>query len=168
MNIFDEPKIDCHNHVFDPKRFPYQEGNIYLPSGQEIGTPAQFLNVLDTYGVRHALVVEPNSGYGTDNRCLLDFIARSGGRVKGVAVAPENATRLKSRSGSMRACSKKLRGMRWPEVLDGEPKLTLLPLRSARPWMVGWVVMKTERNAASSARCTRGTALPPERIFACT
>ncbi len=93
MNIFDEPKIDCHNHVFDPSRFPYQEGNIYLPSGQEIGTPAQFLNVLDTYGVRHALVVEPNSGYGTDNRCLLDFIARSEGRVKGVAVAPENATR---------------------------------------------------------------------------
>ena len=93
MSIFDEPKIDCHNHVFDPVRFPYQEGTIYPPSGQEIGTPAQFLNVMDAYGVRHALVVEPNSGSDTDNRCLLDFIARSNGRVKGVAVAPDDVSR---------------------------------------------------------------------------
>ena len=86
MSIFDEPKIDCHNHVFDPARFPYQEGNFYLPAGQELGTPAQFLNVLDTYGVRHALLVEPNSGYDSDNRCLLDTLARSKGRLKGIAV----------------------------------------------------------------------------------
>jgi hypothetical protein len=23
LSIYDEPKIDCHNHVFDPARFPY-------------------------------------------------------------------------------------------------------------------------------------------------
>ena len=23
MNIYDEPKIDCHLHIFDPRRFPY-------------------------------------------------------------------------------------------------------------------------------------------------
>ncbi len=86
MNIFDEPKIDCHSHVFDPARFPYPEGNFYQPSGQERGTPAQFVQVLDAYGVRNALLVEPNSGYDFDNRCLLDTIARSGGRLKGMAV----------------------------------------------------------------------------------
>lgn len=92
MNIFDEPKIDCHNHLFDPGRFPYQEDNFYPPSGQELGTPAQFMHVLDAYGVRHALVVQPNSGYDTDNACLLDAICRSKGRLKGVAVTSLDAS----------------------------------------------------------------------------
>jgi predicted TIM-barrel fold metal-dependent hydrolase len=93
MTIFDEAKIDCHSHVFDPERFPYEDGNFYLPAGQERGTPAQFIQVLDAYGVRHALLVEPNSGYGLDNRCLLDTIARAGGRLKGVAVVRNDAPR---------------------------------------------------------------------------
>ncbi len=93
MSIFDEAKIDCHNHVFDPERFPYQEGNFYLPAGQERGTPAQFMQVLDAYGVRNAVLVEPNSGYGPDNRCLLDTIARSNGRLKGIAVVGNEAPR---------------------------------------------------------------------------
>lgn len=93
MSVFDEPKIDCHNHVFDPARFPYQEGNFYHPSGQEMGTPAQFLNVMDAYGVRHALVVEPNSGYDSDNRCLVDTLARNEGRLKGIAVVANDWSR---------------------------------------------------------------------------
>ena len=86
MNIYDEPKIDCHNHVLDPVRFPYAADTAYRPAGQEIGSAPYFLHVLDAYGVRHALLVGPNSGYGTDNRCLLDAIGRSGGRFKGIAV----------------------------------------------------------------------------------
>jgi len=92
MSIFDEPKIDCHNHVFDPARFPYQPDTPYRPTGQEIATAAQFRHVMDCYGVRYALVVGPNSGYNTDNRCLLDAIAGSGGRCKGVAVVPNDIT----------------------------------------------------------------------------
>ena len=76
MNIYDEPKIDCHNHVIDPARFPYAADTAYRPAGQEIGSAPYFMHVLDAYGVRHALLVGPNSGYGTDNRCLLDAIAR--------------------------------------------------------------------------------------------
>jgi predicted TIM-barrel fold metal-dependent hydrolase len=93
MNIYDEPKIDCHNHLFDPVRFPYPEDAFYRPVGHEIGTPDNFHHVLDAYGVRHALVVEPNSGYGPDNRCLLDAIARSHGRFKGMAVVGMGASR---------------------------------------------------------------------------
>ncbi len=92
MSIFDEAKIDCHNHILDPKRFPYQPDTPYRPSGQEIATPEQFHAVLDTYGVRHALVVGPNSGYGTDNRCLLDVIEKSNGRFKGVAVVANDTS----------------------------------------------------------------------------
>ena len=86
MSIFDEPKIDCHTHVFDPARFPYAPDTHYRPAGQETGTAAQLLQVMAAYGVSYALVVGPNSGYGLDNRCLLDAIAHSGARCKGIAV----------------------------------------------------------------------------------
>jgi len=93
VGIFDEPKIDCHNHVFDPARFPYIPDAVYRPAGQEIGTAAQLMRVLDAYGVQYALIVGPTSGYAEDSRCLLDAIARSEGRCKGVAVVPLDAGR---------------------------------------------------------------------------
>ncbi len=89
--IFDEPKIDCHVHVLDPQRFPYAADTHYAPAGQETGTAAQLLQVLDTYGARHALIVGTNSGYGLDNRCMLDAVARSNGRCKGIAVVANDA-----------------------------------------------------------------------------
>jgi predicted TIM-barrel fold metal-dependent hydrolase len=86
MHIFDEPKIDCHAHVIDPANFPYGRDIAYKPSGQEIGTAAQFREVMKTFGVRHALLVQPNSGYGGDNSCMLDAIAKGEGRFKGIAI----------------------------------------------------------------------------------
>ena len=93
MSIFDEPKIDCHNHVLDPGRFAYGTDVAYRPAGQEIATRAQHLAVMNTYGVRHALVVGPNSGYGNDNRCLLDVIKQGHGRFKGIAVVANEVGR---------------------------------------------------------------------------
>jgi len=90
MSICDEPKIDCHCHVLDPVRFPYGNASIYRPAGQEIGTAAQFTRVMDAYGVTHALLVGPNSGYEQDNCCLLDAIANGAGRFKGIAVVPND------------------------------------------------------------------------------
>lgn len=90
MGVFDEDKIDCHNHVLDPVHFPYAADTAYRPAGQEIGSQTQHRAVMDAYGVRHALIVGPNSGYGEDNRCLLDTIARSEGRFKGIAVVPNH------------------------------------------------------------------------------
>ena len=93
MNVFDEPKIDCHCHVLDPARFPYAPDVAYRPAGQEIAPLEQYLQVMDAYGIRHALMVGPNSGYGLDNRCLLDALERGGGRFKGIAVAPSDIDR---------------------------------------------------------------------------
>jgi predicted TIM-barrel fold metal-dependent hydrolase len=90
--IFDEPKIDCHAHVLDPARFPYQANTHYAPAGQELGTPAQFGQLMDAYGTRYALLVGPNSGYGLDNSCMLDTIAHGQGRYKGVAVVANDVT----------------------------------------------------------------------------
>lgn len=90
--IFEERKIDCHVHVFDPARFPYDANTHYRPAGREIGTPAQLAQVMDAYGAVHALLIEPNSGYGLDNSCMLDTLARGGGRYKGVAVVGNDTT----------------------------------------------------------------------------
>jgi predicted TIM-barrel fold metal-dependent hydrolase len=86
LRILDEPKVDAHVHVLDPERFPYGADTHYRPAGQEIATADQLFQVMDTYGVQHALIVGPNSGYELDNRCMLDAVARSGGRCKGIAV----------------------------------------------------------------------------------
>jgi predicted TIM-barrel fold metal-dependent hydrolase len=86
MDIFKEEKIDCHAHVIDPANFPYGEDIEYKPSGQEIGTTAQFRQVMKTYGVTHCMLVQPNSGYGGDNSCMLDAIEYGEGAFKGVAI----------------------------------------------------------------------------------
>jgi predicted TIM-barrel fold metal-dependent hydrolase len=91
MAVFSEPKIDSHCHIVDPARFPFAPDTPYRPSGQEIAPLDQFWPVMDTFGVTKALLVGPNSGYGTDNRCLLDALGRGNGRLKGVAVVPLDA-----------------------------------------------------------------------------
>jgi len=93
MSVFDEPKIDCHCHILDPDRFPYAADVAYRPAGQEQGTLAQYFQVMEAYGIRHSLIVGPNSGYGLDNRCLLDALRRGQGRFKGIAVVKNDIAR---------------------------------------------------------------------------
>ena len=84
------PIADCHNHILDPKRFPYGAANRFHPGGPEINTAAQFTQLLAAHGVTHALIVGPNSGYGLDNGALLDAVAQGQRRFKGVAVVPND------------------------------------------------------------------------------
>ena len=93
MTLFEEDKIDCHCHVFDPARFPYRDDTPYRPAQQEIGTAVQLVRVMDAYGVRHALLVGPTSGYRTDNRCLLDALETYEGRLRGIAVVDDDISR---------------------------------------------------------------------------
>ena len=90
-SIYTTPKVDCHCHILDPTGFAYAADVAYRPAGQETGSADYFLQVMDAYGVQYALLVGPNSGYSTDNRCLIDAIARSQGRFKGVAVVANDA-----------------------------------------------------------------------------
>jgi predicted TIM-barrel fold metal-dependent hydrolase len=93
LSIFDEPKADCHNHVFDPARFGYSPTARYLPAGPEVGTRAQLTAVFEAYGVQRALVVQPNSGYDDDNRCLIDVLAHGEGRLQGMAIVANDVSR---------------------------------------------------------------------------
>ena len=85
--------IDCHAHVIDPQRFAYVDGAGYRPQPHETGTREAFTATLDAHDVTHALLVQP-SCYDIDNAAMLDAIARSHGRFKGIAVvAPDIAER---------------------------------------------------------------------------
>jgi predicted TIM-barrel fold metal-dependent hydrolase len=88
-----EPKIDCHLHLLDPRRFPYHPQAWYHPVDSEQGSAEQLIDLFDAFGVEHAVVVGPNSGYDTDNRCLLDLLDRGRGRFKGVAVVDNEISR---------------------------------------------------------------------------
>jgi predicted TIM-barrel fold metal-dependent hydrolase len=63
--IYTLPKVDCHCHILDPARFAYGDDVPYRPAGQETGSADYFAQVLDAYNAQHALLVEPNSGYGS-------------------------------------------------------------------------------------------------------
>lgn len=93
MSIFDEPKIDTHCHLLDPDNFPYAPDVSYKPAGQEVGGGSYFSHVMNTYGVHHALLVGPNSGYNLDNRCLLDAIKQGNGRFKGIVVVKNDISK---------------------------------------------------------------------------
>ena len=84
MSVYFEPKIDCHCHLLDPARFPYDPQTRYVPAGQEIATLGQMMVVHEAFNVRHALLVQPNSGYGFDNSYVCDAVARYPGRFTAV------------------------------------------------------------------------------------
>ena len=92
MGILSDRKIDSHCHVLDPARFPYHSDVAYRPAGQEMGNATYFKELMECYAVQHALLVGPNSGYANDNSCLLDAIANSNGRFRGIAVVPNDCS----------------------------------------------------------------------------
>jgi predicted TIM-barrel fold metal-dependent hydrolase len=78
--------VDTHNHIVDPMRFPIVPGVGYTPRQvDEWGTFEQFDAMLVENAVSNAVLIQP-SCYGVDNSAMLDAIARSQGRFKGVAV----------------------------------------------------------------------------------
>jgi predicted TIM-barrel fold metal-dependent hydrolase len=92
LSLFSQPKIDCHHHVIDPAQFPYPAESTYQPTGPEVGPAAYYEQVMQAYGIRHSVIVQPTSAYGYDNSCLLDTLARNKGRHKGVVVVPNDVS----------------------------------------------------------------------------
>lgn len=84
--------VDSHAHVFDVERYPLANPHAYVPQANECGTAQEFRAVLDAHGVTHGLLVQPFTGYALDNRCMLDAIAASNGRFRGVALVGHDAT----------------------------------------------------------------------------
>lgn len=86
------PTVDSHCHVFDPRRFPFARDAGSTPPPREQGTAEELAALLDANGTAHAVIVNPTSGYGYDNRCMVSAVRASKGRFKGIArVRPDVA-----------------------------------------------------------------------------
>jgi predicted TIM-barrel fold metal-dependent hydrolase len=76
--------VDSHAHVFGPD-YAFAPDAPYEPHPTQRGTAPQFKAVLDAHGFTHALLVGAQP-YLHDNACLLDALAASAGRWKGIAL----------------------------------------------------------------------------------
>ncbi len=78
-----EGAVDAHCHVFGPaSRFPFSPRRKYTP----VDAPAETLFALrDHLGFSRNVIVQATC-HGSDNAAMLDAIARSEGRARGVAV----------------------------------------------------------------------------------
>ncbi|AYD63862.1 amidohydrolase [Achromobacter sp. B7] len=94
---------DAHCHVFGPGNvFPYAEGRSYTPPDAPYAAMAALHAHL---GIERAVVVQANC-HGSDHSALLDALAQSGGRYRGVALLGADATAVRVRQlhdGGVRA-----------------------------------------------------------------
>ncbi|MEP7328043.1 MAG: amidohydrolase family protein [Betaproteobacteria bacterium] len=84
--------VDTHVHLFDTARFPFSRRAAYHPLPGECGTGGDLIHTLDAHGMAGALLVNPTSGYGTDNSCMLDALKRHPRPFRGVARVPLNTS----------------------------------------------------------------------------
>jgi 2-pyrone-4,6-dicarboxylate lactonase len=79
--------VDAHCHVFGPAaRFPFAPTRKYTP----VDAPAETLFALrDHLGFARNVIVQATC-HGSDNSAMLDAIARSDGRARGVAVVAKD------------------------------------------------------------------------------
>ena len=87
---FDIPRgaCDCHVHVFDPARFPYDSERVYTPPEASID---DLRNLQAALGFDRVVIVAP-SVYGTDNSCTVDAVRQLGAQARGVVVLDRSAT----------------------------------------------------------------------------
>ncbi len=80
------PIADCHLHAHWPQRFPYShDGGSRIEIDDLAASREGLFPTLAANGVSHTLIIQPGA-YGTDNRAMLEAIAGSQGRAKGIAV----------------------------------------------------------------------------------
>jgi 2-pyrone-4,6-dicarboxylate lactonase len=74
---------DAHTHVFaDPKAFPFAGAAGYAPPSAPY---AMHRAMLDAAGLTHGVLIQP-APYADDHRAMLDALAQSGGRLRGVGL----------------------------------------------------------------------------------
>ena len=124
---------DTHVHIWGPfDRFPLAKGAPYTPPER---TSDDLLALHERLGVNRAVIVQ-TTVYKADNRAMLDGIARSNGRWRGVALIDESfddaAFHALHEGG--------VRGVRFGFVkhLGGVPDLALVRRTAARIAPMGW------------------------------
>src|SRR5262249_17088473 len=79
---------DCHAHVFDASRHPYQANRGYTPPDNPV---ERLLALHDVLGIARGVVVQA-SVHGTDNRAVLDAVSAHPQRLRAIAAVTEETT----------------------------------------------------------------------------
>ncbi|AIR90955.1 amidohydrolase family protein [Pseudomonas cremoricolorata] len=77
--------VDCHMHLYDD-RFPTAADATLFPPNASL---ADYQQLQRRLGLKRMVIVTPST-YGTDNRIMLDGLARSQGAARGIAVVERN------------------------------------------------------------------------------
>ncbi|MEE8434010.1 MAG: amidohydrolase family protein [bacterium] len=124
---------DTHMHIYGtPERFPFAPGPAHKPPPAPV---EDYLAMLDRIGVERAVVVQP-AGYGTDNRCTLEAVARMGSRARGVATVDASV----SNEELQRLSDAGMRGARFHMLPGGALPWEMLEEVAARVKPFGWHV----------------------------
>lgn len=80
---------DAHVHIFGPEqRFPYQPTRAYTPRDASVD---DLFSLQQALGFERAVLVQA-SAHGTDNRCILEGVAKAPGRLRAIASVGEGVT----------------------------------------------------------------------------
>jgi 2-pyrone-4,6-dicarboxylate lactonase len=126
---------DAHCHIFGPAdQYPYASDRSYTPPDAPLSRFKQLQSIL---GFERAVLVNA-SCHGCDNRVIVDAIAQSGGRYRGVANADDSF----SERDFQRLHDQGFRGVRFNFVkhLGGVPDLREFRRVLARIQPLGWHV----------------------------
>jgi len=124
---------DAHCHIFGPAdRFPYAPERSYTPTDAGYD---QLRALHDFLGLERAVLVQA-SCHGSDNTAMLDAIARSSGRYKGVAMVDAGTPQAEF----SRLHAGGVRGVRFNFVkhLGGAPDMTFFHETVGRLAPLGW------------------------------
>jgi 2-pyrone-4,6-dicarboxylate lactonase len=128
--------VDAHCHVFGPgELFPYAPERKYTPCD---APAAKLFELRDLLGFERNVIVQATC-HGADNRALLDAIARSDGRARGVATVRGDVTTAEL--AALHAGG--VRGVRFnfvKRLADSVPRETLADI-AARIAPLGWHVV---------------------------
>jgi 2-pyrone-4,6-dicarboxylate lactonase len=128
--------VDAHCHVFGPGDvFPYAPGRKYTPCD---GSKADLFKLRDFLGFERNVIVQATC-HGADNRALLDAIAHSDGRARGVATVKRDVTDAEL----ARLHAGGVRGVRFnfvKRLVDALPRDELVEI-AARIAPLGWHIV---------------------------
>jgi len=124
---------DTHFHVFGPpEKFPYSDQRVYTPPAAPF---EHYMAMAGIVGIHRGVVVTPMA-HGTDNRATLDAVARSGGKLLGMAKIDDSFG-----DKALRELHEKgIRGVRFNliEESGGAVNLPLFERIAARINPLGW------------------------------
>ncbi|MCA8019788.1 amidohydrolase family protein [Burkholderia metallica] len=120
---------DCHIHIYDDA-YPLAPTATFRPPHAPVDA---YRRVQQALGLARVVIVQP-TGYGVDNRCLLDALAAFGERARGVATLPVDVPDAEL----ARLHAAGVRGVRFMMLSGGLARWDDLERVAARIGPLGW------------------------------